>query len=288
MQVRLAPLIKKAVQKHVLARQSIEENIVSRLAQASPDIKVSSVQPSPIAGLYQVQTAAGILWVAANGEKFIAGDMYNLEANGISKWIDPAVIAERKSLLAAVDPKDSILFKAEGKTKAVVYVFTDVDCGYCRKLNSQMSAYNQLGIEIRYLAYPRAGIQSESADKLITAWCSVDKQQALTLLKEEKQLPKLSCNNPVAAQYALGGRLGIKGTPSFWLQSGELKSGYLSPEELAKLLRILMIMKAALDDSYGKPGFKPNYGKHHLDVFAVTEAVLLDDEVIYRDGQWVV
>jgi hypothetical protein len=39
---------------------------------------------------------------------------------------------------------------------------------------------------------------------------------------------------------------------------------------------------------YGKPNFKRGDGKHHVDVFAVTESVILDDTVVYKDGAWVV
>ncbi len=40
--------------------------------------------------------------------------------------------------------------------------------------------------------------------------------------------------------------------------------------------------------SYGKPNFKRGEGKYHVDVFAVTESVMLDDEVIYKDGAWII
>ena len=217
---------------------SVEATIIKKLELARPDIKVTSVHPSPIAGLYYAQVGGGSVLVTADGEKMILGEIYNIQVGGISKWEDPALVAERKKLLATVNQKDSIIFKP-AKTKAVVYVFTDVDCGYCRKLNSQMSAYNELGIEIRYLAFPRAGIPSSAADKLVTAWCSADKQKALTMLKEDQPLPMLTCDNPVASQFDLGGRIGVNGTPALWLPNGELRPGYLPPDVLAKELGIL-------------------------------------------------
>jgi thiol:disulfide interchange protein DsbC len=234
----------------LLKRKSVEETITARLEQARQGVKITSVRPSIIAGLYQAQVAGGpMLYVTAEGDKFIAGDLFTVEPTGFAKWEDPALIAERKKLLAGVDPKSSIIFKPTGKTKAVVYVFTDVDCGYCRRLNSQMHAYNDqgqqkpgysdLGIEIRYLAYPRSGIPSPSAEKLVTAWCSKDKQQALTKLKQDQEVPNATCDNPVAAEFALGTKLGVNGTPAIWMPSGELKPGYLPPEELAKELGIL-------------------------------------------------
>ncbi len=37
---------------------------------------------------------------------------------------------------------------------------------------------------------------------------------------------------------------------------------------------------------YGKPNFKRGDGKYHIDVFAITEQVSLDEQVIYLDGAW--
>jgi thiol:disulfide interchange protein DsbC len=220
--------------------QSPEATITAKLEQAIPQYKITSVRPSPVDGLYLVKIGGNDILVTADGSKFIQGEIFNIEGKGISKWEDPAMAAERKKALATLDPKDSIIFKPAGKTKAVVYVFTDVDCGYCRKLNHEMTAYNNLGIEIRYLAFPRAGIPSESASKLETAWCSKDKQKALTALKEEKQVPSMKCeNNPIAKEFALGAQIGVNATPALWMPNGEIKLGYLPPEQLAKELGIL-------------------------------------------------
>jgi thiol:disulfide interchange protein DsbC len=223
----------------LIKRLTPEAMITASLTQAFPQYPVTNVRPAPIAGLYIAKIGGSDVLVTADGSKFIQGDIFNITAGGISKWEDPSLIAERKKLLATVNPKDSINFKATGATKAVVYVFTDVDCGYCRKLNSEMAEYNKLGIEIRYLAFPRAGIPSPSADKLITAWCSKDKQAVMTKVKEGQDVPNLTCNNPVAAQFELGGRIGVNATPALWLPNGEIKLGYLPPQQMAKALGIL-------------------------------------------------
>jgi len=223
----------------LIKRLTPEATIIAKLAQAFPQYPITTVRPSPIEGLYLVQIGGSDVLVTADGSKFIQGEIFNIGAGGITKWEDPAMVAERKKLLATINPKDSINFKATGKAKAIVYVFTDVDCGYCRKLNSEMAEYNKLGIEIRYLAFPRAGIPSPSADKLITAWCSKDKQAVMTKVKEGHDVPNITCNNPVAAQFELGGRIGVNATPALWMPNGEIKLGYLPPQQLAKALGIL-------------------------------------------------
>jgi thiol:disulfide interchange protein DsbC len=235
----------------LVKRQSPEEIIAAKLSQARPDIKISSIKPSAIAGLYQAQVTGGpLLYVTPDGDKFIVGDMFTVAPTGFAKYEDPSVISDRKKLLSSVSEKDAIVFKTKEKPKAVIYVFTDVDCGYCRLLNNQMTTYTDergqqkpgytdLGIEVRYLAFPRAGVPSPSADKLVTAWCSKDRQQAITLLKKDQTVPQLTCDNPVAVQYELGVKLGVNGTPAIWLPSGEIQPGYIPPEALAKELKIL-------------------------------------------------
>lgn len=233
----------------LLKRKSVEETILEKLHKSRPEINFGQPRPSMIEGLYQVQVAGGpILYVTPEGDKFIAGEIFGIQEGGFARLEDPFVVEERKKIYSSIDPKQSIAFKPKGKTKAVVYVFTDADCGYCRKLHSEMHAYqengqekpgyNDLGIEIRYLAYPRAGIPSSSADKLISAWCAKDKQAALTNVKNDQPIPSASCDNPVAAQFQMGAQVGVNGTPALFMPDGKLMPGYLPPEELARSLGI--------------------------------------------------
>lgn len=233
----------------LLKRKTTEEVILDKLRSARPEINYGTPRPSPINGLYQVQVPGGpVLYVSPDAEKMIVGELFLVEKGGFTKYEDPEILEQRKKMVAGIDPKTSINFKPKGKAKAVVYVFTDVDCGYCRKLHSQMHTYtengqqfpgyNDLGIEIRYLAYPRAGIPSGSADKLISAWCSKDKQDALTKLKAEQPIPNATCDNPVAKHFQMGGEAGVNGTPALFFTDGKFTPGYMPPAELAKQLGI--------------------------------------------------
>jgi thiol:disulfide interchange protein DsbC len=234
----------------LVVRKGPEAVILEKLKQARPELPYGEPRLSPIPGLYQVQISGGpIIYVTPDGDKFIAGDLFTVEADDFARYEDPAIVEERKALLAGLDPNQSIVFKPKGETKAVVYVFTDIDCGYCRLLHRQLETYEEngrkmpgyldLGIEIRYLAYPRAGIPSDSANKLIGAWCAKDRQQAITALKNQQPYKTELCeDNPVAADFELGGRLGVNGTPALWFPDGKLMPGYLPPAELARTLGI--------------------------------------------------
>ncbi|MBL1320378.1 MAG: thioredoxin fold domain-containing protein [Methylophaga sp.] len=143
--------------------------------------------------------------------------------------------AQRKNLLASLDESEMIIYDPK-KTDYTLTVFTDIDCGYCRKLHNQMAEYNALGIRIRYMAFPRTGIDSESFDKAEDVWCAEDRKQAMTDAKNGRQVNSKHCESPVAAQYKLGGKLGVNGTPALFLESGESLPGYVPPKRLRKIL----------------------------------------------------
>ena len=220
--------------------ESPEAVIAARLQQARPDLMVKQVKPSVAAGLYEVQLSAGsILYATADGEFFVLGDLFSVGVNGIVNLAEQQRNLARKQLLAAVPDEKMIIFAARGETRARVTVFTDVDCFYCQKLHREVPVMNRAGIEVRYLAYPRAGVGSESYRKIASAWCADNPQQAITALKNRETIADNVCpGNPVADQFMLGREAGVRGTPALVLESGEMVPGYLSSDDLAVRLGI--------------------------------------------------
>jgi len=210
--------------------------ITLKLNSIEPQLSVLSVDESPLPDIYQVVLSSGEqLFVTADAQHFVVGDLYEAGENGLVNISEEMRNDSRREMIADLDDKDKIIFKPE-TTKAIVTVFTDVDCSYCRKLHSQMDEYLALGIEVQYLAYPRAGIGSDSYDKIVTAWCSDDRQAALTKLKSGDTLSAITCDNPVASEFLLGNKVGVTGTPAIVTAAGELVPGYVPPAQLANYL----------------------------------------------------
>lgn len=216
----------------------VADQILKNLKQARNDLQYSEVKLSPIPGLYEVRVVGGpTLYVSENGEFFIAGDLFSIEPDRFVNIQERARAKERAKLLAKVDQKDQIVFSPAGETKAYVNVFTDVDCGFCQKLHREIDQITAKGIEVRYLAYPRAGANSPSADRLATAWCAEDPQATLTALKSGDAVPMNVCSdNPVAEQYELGGKVGVTGTPAVVTEDGVIIGGYMTADDMAKKL----------------------------------------------------
>ncbi|BFM21370.1 thioredoxin fold domain-containing protein [Gilvimarinus japonicus] len=227
---------------------SPEALIKESLETLTGGAQLGAIRPSVIDGLYNVQIVGGpAVIISADGKHVIMGDMFDVTPEGLSPIQDPYLVDSRKEFVSSLGEKESIKFAPDGETKHVAYVFTDVDCGYCRRLHSQLHSYNEmgakkpgyndLGIEIRYLAYPRAGLNSPSAAKLESAWCADDQQAALDKLKNLESVKPATCDaSPVEKQFLKGGEMGVTGTPAILLPDGRLLVGYQPPEQLLKTI----------------------------------------------------
>ena len=148
---------------------------------------------------------------------------------------------KRQQLMASLDDKELVVFKAKGEEKTVINVFTDIDCGYCRKLHDEVPRLNELGISVRYLAYPRAGVTDRrtgqltgSFKKIKSVWCDDDRMEAMTSAKRNRTIAdNLECDAPISEHLSLGHEVGVTGTPAIVLQDGRFIGGYMPADDLA-------------------------------------------------------
>jgi thiol:disulfide interchange protein DsbC len=217
---------------------SIEQSVLSMLKTARPDIQFTFLGESPMPGVYEVQVMNGpLLFVHEQGEYLFQGGLLQVKESGIVDTMEARQAITRSEIFATRSTDDMIIFKPEGESKAIMNVFTDVDCGYCRKFHQEVPELNAMGIEVRYLAFPRAGIPSGSYDKIAKAWCAEDQQDALTKVKSGRSVDVEVCeDNPVAEQYAFGTQLGVTGTPAIILMDGTLIPGYQPAKKFAEVL----------------------------------------------------
>jgi thiol:disulfide interchange protein DsbC len=203
-----------------------------KASMAQVGLKVNSVADSVVPGLQQVLTDRGLFFAANNGQFLIEGNIYDLANKQLVN--DKILQGVRKNGVAAM--KSSVIeYKAKDE-KHVVTVFTDTSCGYCRKLHSEMQSYLDQGITVRYLAFPRGGVPSETYNDLQSIWCAKDQQQAMDKAKAGEQIPAAQCQNTVAEQYSLGQSFGVSGTPAIVLADGTLIPGYQPAAALAGTL----------------------------------------------------
>ncbi|MDN7123569.1 bifunctional protein-disulfide isomerase/oxidoreductase DsbC [Pseudidiomarina terrestris] len=196
---------------------------------------IESVNDSVIDGVYEVITDQGLVYVTADGETLIGGRLYDITGSEPQNLSEASIREMRRSDIAKVSD-EAILYPAENE-KYMITVFTDPTCGYCRQLHTNLEQYHKLGISVRYLAWPRSGLQGSAYQQLKTVWCSEDQQAALDAAKNDKRLPAASCDDPVDEHFALGNKFGVRGTPAIVLPSGEMLPGLVPAERLLSMMQ---------------------------------------------------
>lgn len=191
---------------------------------------------TPLPGLVQIEQNHAIIYVTADGRYEFEGDLIDEQTH--RNLTEDARRAVRQRAVASLD---AITFGAttSAGVEHVVTVFVDVDCGYCRRLHSQMAEYNARGITVRYLAWPRSGPGTASWKKAESVWCAQDRDDVLTAAMSGQPVKPATCANDVAAEYELGVELGVHGTPTMILPDGSLLAGYLPPSQLTAKLQAL-------------------------------------------------
>jgi thiol:disulfide interchange protein DsbC len=216
-----------------------ETEIVTKINQVLPaGMSVKGIKQSQVDGLFVVDIGdLQPIYASKDGNFFLYGEMYAIKNGELLNTTKQEISLNRRAILdSELSEKDFITFAATDE-KHVITVFTDVDCGYCRKFHGEIEDYNAQGITVNYVAFPRSGLESESYNKIVSAWCSSDPKGTLTALKEGRDPAlKLCQDHPVEDHYLLGQRIGITGTPAIISSSGDLLPGYLPPMELLKKL----------------------------------------------------
>jgi thiol:disulfide interchange protein DsbC len=198
-------------------------------------IKLEDVRMSPVTGVYEVTRDSEISYLSADGRYAILGDMIDLESDdNISETRRRGI---RARIIGTVPETEMLVFSPKDP-KYTITVFTDIDCGYCRRLHSQINEYNRLGIRVRYLFFPRTGPDTDSWHKAEAVWCASNRNDALTRAKNGEDLKSPRCPTEIIKRdYELGQKLAVEGTPAIFLASGEMLPGYAPPGQLVKYLK---------------------------------------------------
>jgi thiol:disulfide interchange protein DsbC len=227
------PVLAFAIMNSASADPGSQAAIETSLKKVLPDMKTDQIRPSPIEGVSEVQVGPRLFYVTNDGKYLLQGSLIDLQTR--QDISEDRRKTFRLDAINTVGEQNMIIFPAKNPRHTIT-VFTDVDCTYCRKLHSQINRYNDLGITVRYLLYPRSGADTPSYYKAVTVWCSENRQDALTRAKAGEDLKKRTCTNPVLSQMELGQEMGLQGTPAIILDDGEMVPGYVPPEKLAQAL----------------------------------------------------
>lgn len=213
------------------AASADEATVRAAVKSLIPNATIDSYKAAPLAGFSEVVISGQVIYISNDGKYLMQGLLYDV-ANK-TDLTERTMRDVRKLAMESSPVKERIVFSPkDGKVKHTISVFTDIDCGYCRRMHAQIPEYNALGIEVQYLLFPRGGIPSDSSRKSIAVWCAADAREALTEAKAGKDPGNAECTNPVEAQYHLGQKVGVTGTPSIVMADGSFMPGYVPPQDL--------------------------------------------------------
>ena len=210
-----------------------EAAIRKALSLAMPASKVDSIKPAVIKGLYEAAVGANIYYVSEDGKYLIQGRLVDIAAR--KDLTEEKLNGTRKLAIENMGKENMIIFAAK-IPKYTVTIFTDIDCGYCRKLHSELDQYSAQGITIQYLFFPRAGKGSDSYNKAVSVWCADDRNAALTAAKKDKSIAVKTCDNPIDKHMKLAEDFDVKGTPMIVTEVGNILPGYLPAKQLVEAL----------------------------------------------------
>ena len=210
-----------------------EAAIRQAITKSMPSVKVDSVKPAVVKGLFEVVVGANIYYVSEDGKYLLQGRLVDVAAR--KDLTEEKLNVTRKLAIEKMGQANMIVFKPK-ITKYTVTIFTDIDCGYCRKLHSEIDQYLAQGITIQYLFFPRAGKGSDSYNKAVSVWCAEDRNAALTAAKKDQKLPEKTCDNPIDKHMQLAAEFDVKGTPMIISENGNVYPGYLPAKQLVEAL----------------------------------------------------
>lgn len=223
--------------------------IVNQLTGKYPGITITKVDVAPVAGFYQIVAGGDILYITKSGEHMFVGDLLAINKPVQENLTENVRKTTRKALLDQISEEDMVIYTPKsGDYDYTVTVFTDIDCGYCRKFHSEMAQYLDNNIRVRYLSFPRAGKYdrrnpselSASYKKAKTVWCSADRNKAMDSAKsgsdDFKFDGELCDTQSVDKSMALVSKFGINGTPALVLDDGTVLPGYMPAKALRAAL----------------------------------------------------
>ncbi|RLK50441.1 thiol:disulfide interchange protein DsbC [Alkalispirillum mobile] len=235
--VCLAPIVTALfalLPAQVLA-DSVKERVDEALKGLSPDLSADEVNETPIDGLYEVIVSGDVVYMTGDGRYLFQGELVDMSTR--QSLTEQRRGQQRADRIAELGEDSLLIYPAEGETRYVVNVFTDIECPYCQRMHQEIEDYAAKGIEIRYIFMPRAGEGSSSYEQSVNVWCADDRHAALDKAKAGEDLNgATACDNPIEDHLALARELRVRGTPTMISTEGVMQQGYASPEDLLRVL----------------------------------------------------
>jgi thiol:disulfide interchange protein DsbC len=210
----------------------IAAKIRATLHERIPELQIESIHKSPVAGLYELNTGAELLYTN-DGALLFAGRIVDSKSR-------EDLTAARWNELNAIDfnalPLDLAIKSVRGDGSRKLAVFADPLCPYCRQLEQEMQGVTN--VTIYTFLFPLETLHPGASVKAVNIWCSKDRASAWSKWMLQKTEPgDTRCTGaPIDKLQALGQKIHIDSTPTFFTADGKRTRGAIKHNEIEQLL----------------------------------------------------
>jgi len=200
-----------------------------------PDIPVDHLASTAVPGIFEVISEGRVYYVDSTVSFLFDGNLVDLK--GRKNLTETSMVAQNLRYIDAIGENNMLIYKnTDTEPSRHISVFTDLDCPYCQRLHSELDILLEAGIAIRYLLYPREGLNTQAHKNLESVWCASDQHAALTAAKLGELPSSESCENPIEQHVVLARQLRLSATPMIYLDDGQRINGYLDAQTLLEVI----------------------------------------------------
>lgn len=213
-----------------LADAQSDQQVRSELQKKlGTNTKIKSVSASPIPGIYEVLIGNEVVYTDANSKYLIQGEVIEL-ATGKN------ITEQRQADLNRIkwsdlNPSNALKF-VRGNGSRQMAVFSDPNCGYCKRLDKSLQQLDNVTI----YTYLIPILSPDSAQKSKQIWCSADPQKAYIdwMINGINPSGKSDCSTPLDKNMAFAKTYGITGTPTIFFTDGSRFPGAVQITDIEK------------------------------------------------------
>lgn len=217
------------------ATSSPEVQIQQRLQNyLGVDVPKKDIVKTPYLGLYEVRVGNNLIYTDKQAQYLFLGEVMNLETR--ENYTEEKL---KKMLTQFSDlPKDLAIKIVKGNGKRTIAVFSDPNCGYCKRFENNLKNIDNVTI---YL-YPYNILSENSVEISKNVWCSANPSKAWEDWMLNGNAPakaKPDCSFPNAKIRELGQKLKVSGTPTIFFTDNSRVAGAIDAESLEEKLQSL-------------------------------------------------
>jgi len=154
--------------------QSEIDSVKANLGQIIPSsMEISQVNLTAMENVYEVIAGTETLYVYSRDKFVMIGEVFDTERR--ISWAQEKRDKTRQEALVELTalPESNMIIMGDREGERYVTVFTDTDCGWCQKFHKDIPALARGGLKVRYLMWPRSGLNSESYREAVSVWARV-------------------------------------------------------------------------------------------------------------------